>query len=134
MILFSSRPETVVKLRRRRINGGSSLKDVREEALLYDFYGGLLKGRQKEIFEASVMEDLSLSEISEEQGISRQAVSASLKRSRSLLSAYEEELGLISRFMEMKTAAEEIKETAKKNGGAGSKEIIKLADTILGDL
>ncbi len=110
------------------------MKDVREEALLYDFYGGLLKGRQKEIFEASVMEDLSLSEISEEQGISRQAVSASLKRSRSLLSAYEKELGLISRFMEMKTAAEEIKETAKKNGGAGSKEIIKLADTILGDL
>ena len=50
--------------------GGGSLKDIREDALLYDFYGGLLKGRQKEIFEASVMEDLSLSEISEEQGIS----------------------------------------------------------------
>ena len=45
-----------------------------EQALLYDFYGELLTDHQKEIYEQFVLEDLSLSEIAEAAGISRQAV------------------------------------------------------------
>ena len=110
------------------------MKDAKEEALLYDFYGGLLKGRQKEIYEASVMDDLSLSEIAEEYGVSRQAVSAMLERCRKLLYGYEEELKLVRRFRKIKTTVLKIRETAEGFSGEGSNEIKKLTDKILGDL
>ena len=110
------------------------MKDVKSEALLYDFYGGLLKGRQKEIYEASVMDDMTLSEISEEYGISRQAVSAMLNRCRKALSGYEEELKLISRFEDMKEDVSEIRSIAQKSKEAGAKRIVELSDRILGEL
>ncbi|MCR4589950.1 MAG: DNA-binding protein [Lachnospiraceae bacterium] len=110
------------------------MKDVRSEALLFDFYGNLLKGRQKEIYEASVMDDMSLSEISEEYGISRQAVSAMLMRCRNTLNGYEEKLRLIERFQETEKLAGEIKEIALKSGGSDSKRIAELTDRIIGEL
>lgn len=110
------------------------MKDVKNEALLFDFYGGLLKGRQREIYEASVMDDMSLSEISEEYGISRQAVSAMLSRCRKTLMGYEEQLQLIKRFEEIGVAASEIKDIAGKINSKGSLKIIELTDRILGDL
>ena len=110
------------------------MKDVKSEALLFDFYGGLLKGRQREIYEASVMDDMSLSEISEEFGISRQAVSAMLSRCRKALMGYEEQLQLIKRFEEIGVAASEIKDIAGKINSKGSLKIIELTDRILGDL
>ena len=42
--------------------------------MLYDFYGELLTERQKEFFDLYYNEDLSLSEIAENSGISRQGV------------------------------------------------------------
>ena len=48
------------------------MNDILEQALLYDFYGELLTSHQKEIYEQFVLEDLSLSEIAGEAGISRQ--------------------------------------------------------------
>ena len=110
------------------------MKDVKSEALLFDFYGGLLKGRQRDIYEASVMDDMSLSEISEEYGISRQAVSAMLSRCRKALMGYEEQLQLIKRFEEIGVAASEIKDIAGKINSKGSLKIIELTDRILGDL
>ncbi len=110
------------------------MKDALKEALLYDFYGNLLKGRQKEIYEASVMEDMSLSEISEEYGISRQAVSAMLSRCRKTLSGYEDELKLIKRFEEMKADISEIRDIAVKIRGKDSDRIVDISDRILGDL
>ena len=110
------------------------MKDVKSEALLFDFYGGLLKGRQREIYEASVMDDMSLSEISDEYGISRQAVSAMLSRCRKALMGYEEQLQLIKRFEEIGVAASEIKDIAGKINSKGSLKIIELTDRILGDL
>lgn len=114
------------------------MKDVRSEALLFDFYGNLLKDKQREIYEASVMEDLSLSEISEEYGISRQAVSAMLNRCRQSLSGYEEKLGLIRRFEETDRLVREIKAEAesviRKTGNADAGRIVSLADKILGEL
>lgn len=116
----------------------SALKDALKEALLFDFYGNLLKEKQREIYEASVMEDMSLSEISEEYGISRQAVSAMLNRCRQSLSGYEEKLGLIKRFEETGKLAREIKGVAesihKNTGNKDAGRIASLADRILGDL
>ena len=117
----------------------SEVKDALKEALLFDFYGNLLKDKQREIYEASVMEDMSLSEISEEYGISRQAVSAMLNRCRQSLSGYEEKLGLIRRFeesdrlvREIKASAESILKRSENDADAG--RIASLADRILGDL
>lgn len=110
------------------------MKDALKEALLYDFYGNLLKGRQREIYEASVMEDMSLTEISEEYGISRQAVSAMLSRCRKTLGGYEDELKLIKRFEEMKSDISEIRNIAAKIPGKDSGRIVDISDRILGDL
>ena len=51
-----------------------------EQALLFDFYGELLTDHQKEIYEQFALEDLSLSEIAEMKGISRQGVHDLVKR------------------------------------------------------
>ncbi len=80
------------------------------------------------------MDDMSLSEISEEYGISRQAVSAMLMRCRNTLNGYEEKLRLIERFQETEKLAGEIKEIALKSGGSDSKRIAELTDRIIGEL
>ncbi len=59
---------------------------------LWDAYGALLTETQREICEKYYLYDLSLSEIAEEKGISKQAVSDALKTSRELLDFYEEKL------------------------------------------
>lgn len=72
------------------------------QALLYDFYGELLNDHQKSIFEDSILNDLSLSEIASERGISRQAVHDSLKRSNNILEEYEAKLHLVEKFINTK--------------------------------
>ena len=67
------------------------MKDL-DEVQLFDLYGALLTETQREICEKYYLYDLSLSEIAEEKGISKQAVSDALKTSRELLDAYEERL------------------------------------------
>ncbi len=67
------------------------MKDLRD-IQLFDLYGPLLTDTQREICENYYMYDLSLSEIAEEKGISKQAVSDALRTSRELLGSYEEKL------------------------------------------
>ena len=50
----------------------TTMNEILEQALLYDFYGELLTAHQKDIYEQFVLDDLSLSEIAEMKGISRQ--------------------------------------------------------------
>lgn len=59
---------------------------------LWDCYGALLTENQREICKMYYMLDLSLSEIAEEKGVSRQNVSEVLKKSRELLDGYEAKL------------------------------------------
>ncbi len=66
-----------------------------ERGLLYDYYGGLLSEKNRRIYEAAAIDDMSLAEISDEMGISRQAVSETLKRTDDKLRGYEKELQLI---------------------------------------
>ncbi len=56
-----------------------------EQALLFDFYGELLTEHQKDVYEQVVLEDLSLSEIAEMKGISRQGVHDLVKRCQKIL-------------------------------------------------
>ena len=64
---------------------------------IYDFYSALLTERQRELFEMYYLNDLSLSEIAEQTGVSRPAVWDLLKRTEKNLCDYEEKLNLLSR-------------------------------------
>lgn len=71
-------------------------------SLLIDFYGQLLTDKQLEIVDMHYNNDLSMSEISELLGISRQGVYDSLKRAEKTLADFENKLGLVNRFLEQK--------------------------------
>ena len=77
--------------------------------LLLDFYGGLLSQRQYDIMNFYYNEDLSLGEISDEIGISRQGVRDAVQKAQKLLIQFDEQLGLMKRFDEIKVSVEEIK-------------------------
>lgn len=86
----------------------SGMEKIVEQGLLYDFYGELLTDHQKTIYEDVVFNDLSLSEIAREQGISRQGVHDMIKRCDKILNGYEEKLGLVEKFIKTKKMVEEI--------------------------
>ena len=79
-----------------------------EMGLLYDFYGDMLTEKQKQIFDLYHNEDLSLAEIAEITGITRQGVRDSVVRSEAALRGMEEKTGLIARFREMEEKREEV--------------------------
>lgn len=70
--------------------------------MLYDFYGELLTPHQKKIYEDAIVNDLSLSEIANERGISRQGVHDIIKRCDKALAEYEEKLHLVEKFARIK--------------------------------
>ena len=69
---------------------------------LFDFYGPLLTDKQNRCLQMHLLEDFSLSEISAELGISRQAVYDMLKRSEQIMQQYEDKLGLAARSIQEK--------------------------------
>lgn len=78
------------------------MEKIVEQGLLYDFYGELLTKHQRQIYERIVYDNLSLGEIAQEEGISRQAVHDIVKRCDKILQGYEEKLKLIARFESIK--------------------------------
>ena len=89
-------------------NVGDGMEKIVEQTLLYDFYGELLTAHQKRVYEAVVFNDMSLSEIAQEQGISRQGVHDLIKRCNKILQDYEAKLHLVERFVQAKKLAEEL--------------------------
>ena len=81
--------------------------------MLFDFYGELLTERQKEFYELYYDEDLSLSEIAENYGISRQGVRDAIKRAENQLFEMESRLGLAKKFETLKKGLEEIEQCAE---------------------
>ena len=80
-----------------------------EISLLLDFYGDMLTDKQRCVIEYYYNDDLSLAEIADNEGITRQGVRDSIKRAESQLLEMEERLGLARRFREMRDAAERIR-------------------------
>ena len=74
------------------------MEKIVEQTLLYDFYGELLNEHQKKVYEDAVFNDMSLSEIADEYGISRQGVHDTIKRVNKTLQGYEDKLHLIEKF------------------------------------
>ena len=81
-----------------------------EKSLLFDFYGELLTQHQKKIYEDVIFNDFSLSEIADEQGISRQGVHDIIKRCDKALLEYESKLHLVDKFSKVKDKIREINE------------------------
>ena len=88
-------------------------KDL-EIAMLLDFYGEMLKEQQKQFLEYYYNDDLSLSEISELAGITRQGVRDSIKRAELQLCEMEDKLGLVARFREVRRGIDDIISCAEK--------------------
>ena len=88
-------------------------------ALLYDFYGDVLTPRQKEFYDLYYNEDLSLAEIAENNGITRQGVRDVIVRAEAILTELEDKTGIIKRFHKMQGQFAQIQEAvdaiAKRN-------------------
>lgn len=80
--------------------------------MLFDFYGELLTERQREFFDLYYNEDLSLSEIAENSGISRQGVRDVIVRAEAAMQEVEDKTGLIRRFLQMQEHIAAIEEAA----------------------
>ncbi len=71
---------------------------IYEQTMLFDFYGELLTEHQRSVYRDAVYEDLSLGEIAQERGISRQGVHDLIRRCDRILQDYESKLHLVERF------------------------------------
>jgi hypothetical protein len=78
--------------------------------MLFDFYGSLLTDKQQKIIKSYFYNDLSLSEIADNIGISRQGVYDHLKRSEKSLKEYENKLGLLSKYNEIRKNINELED------------------------
>ncbi len=83
-----------------------------ELALLFDYYGGMLTEKQRDCFDMRYNQDLSLGEIAQTQGVSRQAVNDNLSRTEALLRRMEENIGSVKRDMAIRRAVQEILDAA----------------------
>lgn len=97
-------------------------------SLLLDFYGEVLTYRQREMLELYYDDDLSLSEISEQSGITRQGVRDAIKRAEKQLFDIESKLKLVERFGKIRDITDEIRSHAEtiyniNRGGVCSEEI-----------
>lgn len=86
----------------------SMFDKITKTSLLHDFYGQLLTDRQQQVMKLYHEENLSLSEIAREFGISRQGVHDTLKSAEKTLTGYETKLGLVEKFKKTEGAVKEI--------------------------
>ncbi len=93
------------------------MPDKFEISVLIDNYGVLLSEKQRLIMEYYFNEDLSLAEIAENEGITRQGVLDIIKRSKHSLIEYEEKLQLIKKIDALKEKAHGIDESIKSDNG-----------------
>lgn len=110
------------------------MEDIVTQGLLYDFYGELLTEHQRRIYEDVVFNDMSLSEIAGEQGISRQGVHDLVKRCDKILKGYEEKLHLLAKFRKTKQMVEEIHGLTKAYMERGDIEMIHKIEQISNDI
>lgn len=110
-------------------------KDLNISYLL-DFYGNMLTEKQREVIEFYYNDDLSLAEIAENEGITRQGVRDAIKRAEAQLLETEEQLGFAKRYRELLAGLSEIageagriEEINSRYGGAG--EVTERAKHIL---
>ena len=105
--------------------GREDLKKKVDLAFLSAFYGGMLTDRQRRILSLHCEEDLSLAEIAEETGCSRQAVHESLARASAKLVEMEAALGAAARFRRMESGLVEALAALKTGNGARAEQLME---------
>ena len=97
-------------VKQKTFTGGSAVENSAVmRSMLFDFYGELLTDKQREYFDLHYNEDLSLAEIAEQSGISRQGVWDIIRRAEAAMTEIEDKTGLIKRFTERTAALSEIR-------------------------
>ena len=105
--------------------------EATELILLYDYYGDLLTERQKECFELRYNQDLSLGEIGQELGISRQGVHDNLTRTEALLINMEQKTGCVRRDRRCRRVIEEILQAARSLSACEDPRVAAAAGKII---
>ena len=105
--------------------------DAFEMTLLLDYYGGMLTEKQRDCFDMRYNQDLSLGEIGELLGVSRQAVCDNLARTEALLRRMEENIGCVKRDMQIRKAARDILEAAAVLDASSDPTASELAKRII---
>ena len=99
--------------------------DALEMTLLFDYYGSMLTDKQQQCFDMRYNQDLSLGEIAETMGVSRQAVCDNLVRTEALLRKMEQNIGCISRSLKTRKTVQELLSIAEQlNDPALAEKII----------
>lgn len=110
------------------------MEDRMMQSMLLDFYGELLTERQRSCYDLHVNEDLSLSEIAEQIGVSRQGVWDNIRRAEQALREIEEKTGLVRRFTGIRQALGTIGRQAADIEKLSEGEAKSLAQEILREL
>ena len=85
-----------------------------EISYLLDFYGDCLTEKQRSVLDYYYNDDLSLSEIAENEGITRQGVRDAIKRAENILIDMEQKLGFAKRYDELKKGLDDISACADR--------------------
>lgn len=105
--------------------------DAFELVLLFDYYGSMLTDKQRDCFDMRYNQDLSLGEIGEVLGVSRQAVNDNLSRTEALLRRMEENIGCVKRYKLAREALSEIRKAATVLDASSDPAVAALAQQIL---
>ena len=105
--------------------------DALEMTLLLDYYGGMLTDKQRDCFDMRYNQDLSLGEIAQELGVSRQAVNDNLTRTEALLRRMEENIGCVRRSLTTRKAVQEIPKAAEELRKTSDPAVSPLAERIV---
>ena len=108
------------------------MDQIAATSILFDIYGGLLTEKKREVMMLYHEENLSLSEIAEEQGVSRAAVHDALKSAEKNLRDYESKLGLAAAYLNRQDTVKEIREIITEQ--LGDAEILKKIEKLLSKL
>lgn len=82
-------------------------------AILLDFYGDVLTEKQRDVVDLYYNEDMSLGEIAEHSGITRQGVRDSIKRAEMIMMELEEKLCFVARYNSFLEKVEQIKKSVQ---------------------
>ena len=110
------------------------IENIEYQSMLFDFYGALLSSSQNEVMALYHEDNLSLSEIAEDLGMSRQAVHYTLKKAEKALAGYEDKLGLVAEYQRNQQLADRarqiIKHSDRSLSGSGRDELLSIIDQI----
>lgn len=102
-----------------------------EMTLLFDYYGGMLTDKQRQCFDMRYNQDLSLGEIAQDLGVSRQAVCDNLTRTEALLRNMEAKVGYVGKDLKLRRLLATMRSSAEQLEGHSDHDVSQAAQTIL---